>query len=106
MAYCEHFGELLPIEGSKDQRCADCGRTVPHYDDLFEFLRIEGDGELVGFDFSKYWSGEQNILKPALERRGFTQVAFFDGERDSFGPLSRIVTATDAKGQSRKFIYG
>lgn len=70
--------------------------------DLLTFL---GD-EVSDFDFSSYHSGEQRILKPALEKRGYTNVSFYMGEQDSFGPLSRGVVAKDPEGKRVRFYYG
>lgn len=60
-----------------------------------------------GFSFSvlEYRNGEQTILKPQLEKLGYTDVHFFMGERDSFGPLSRVVTCVK-DGQPVSFYYG
>lgn len=63
------------------------------------------DEETAGFNFGEYYSGEQKILKPALERKGFRDVRFFMGECDSCGPLSRIVRATK-DGRRHEFFYG
>lgn len=62
--------------------------------------------EAKGFSFDDYFDGEQRIMKPELESKGFTDITFHMGERDSFGPLSRIVRATDANGNRRTFMYG
>lgn len=71
--------------------------------DLFAFLGGDfGDR----FDFERYIEHEQSILRPELERRGFGKIRFSDGERDSFGPLSRIVTAVDQRGRTRRWCYG
>lgn len=48
-------------------------------------------GIWLHFDFSRYYEDEQVILKPALELKGYTNIRFRMGERDSFGPLFRIV---------------
>lgn len=53
----------------------------------------------------EYWLWENNIAKPALEALGYTHISFSDGERDSFGPLTRIVW-TQKDNASVKFIYG
>lgn len=58
------------------------------------------------FDFEKYYSHEDKILKPYLESQGFTAIRFVMGERDSFGPLSRIVFCTDRNGVKRQYLYG
>ena len=51
-----------------------------------------------------YWEWEDNIAKPALLTLGYTAVTFSDGERDSFGPLSRVVTCT-LSGTKVQFFY-
>lgn len=70
--------------------------------DLLDFL---GD-EASAFDFGHWSKGEAEILRPALERRGFTAIGFYMGEQDSFGPLSRGCVATDPAGQRVRFYYG
>jgi len=70
--------------------------------DLLNFL---GD-EVDTFDFSRWREGELTILKPALEKRGFTSVSFYMIEKDSFGPLIRGVTAINPEGQRMRFYYG
>jgi hypothetical protein len=37
-----------------------------------------------------YWDWEDDVAKPRLERLGYFVIAWKDGERDSFGPLTRI----------------
>lgn len=60
---------------------------------------------LATFNPSAYFRGEATILKPAIEALGFTLVTFSDGERDCWGPLSRIVSAY--KDDRRfEFVYG
>jgi hypothetical protein len=58
------------------------------------------------FDFGQYASHEQEILKPAMEAKGFNTISFLMGERDSFGPLTRIVRCYDKTGRARLFVYG
>lgn len=69
---------------------------------LLDFL---GD-DAAAFDFGNWSKGERDILRPALERRGFTDVGFYMGEQDSFGPLSRGVSATNPEGARVRFYYG
>lgn len=57
------------------------------------------------FSFSEYYRDEKRILKPALENAGYTNITFIMGERDSFGPLSRIVIAYK-DGVRFDFVYG
>ncbi len=72
------------------------------YTDLHEILPDDVWGE---FSYADYYNGEQNILKPALEKLGYYDVRFYMGERDSFGPLSRVVKASHPDGAIRA-IYG
>ena len=74
-------------------------------DVVYEELPALGDA-WGDFRFERYYTDEGRLLRPALEKLGFTNVQFFMGERDSFGPLSRIVTATDSHGNTRRFVYG
>jgi hypothetical protein len=58
------------------------------------------------FSYEDFRTSEQTVIKPALEDIGYTDIKFSMGERDSFGPLSRIVTCKDGIGQTIRFIYG
>lgn len=58
------------------------------------------------FDFSEYHRDELNLIKPLMETEGYTNIRFVMGERDSFGPLSRVVLATTPQGNHVKFVYG
>ena len=73
--------------------------------EMFGFLREQGV-EITGFSFSEYHSSELNLMKPALEKLGFTEVRFFTMERDSFGPLLRGCVAVDKQGKTQEFYYG
>ena len=57
------------------------------------------------FTFCNYYTDESKYLKPALEKLGYTNVHFVMGERDSFGPLSRVVIAKK-DGVTVKLVYG
>lgn len=75
------------------------------YESLFDILK--DDASVDAFDFADYRNGEQDILVPALRRKGFDVVHFVTGERDSFGPLSRIAICVDRKtGITRRLVYG
>ncbi len=52
-----------------------------------------------------YIEWEQEVATPALESLGYTNIIFSDGERDSFGPLSRIVHA-HKDGENICMFYG
>jgi hypothetical protein len=70
--------------------------------DLLEFLGDAADA----FDFDKYEDGEHDVLAPALEARGYTNVRFYMVEQDSFGPLIRGCVANDPSGKRVRFMYG
>jgi hypothetical protein len=68
---------------------------------IFTYLGLDA----VEFSFRSYAEDEKRIIKPAMEAKGFTMVAFFMGEQDSFGPLSRGIRAVrEEKGYV--FYYG
>jgi len=72
--------------------------------DLFIFL---GDFDCEDFKFEDYLKGEADILRPALECRGFKQISFYSAEEDSFGPLVRGCRAFNIKEQKwQRFLYG
>jgi hypothetical protein len=39
-----------------------------------------------------YWHWETKVATPRLQELGYKVLGWFDGERDSFGPLIRYVT--------------
>lgn len=52
-----------------------------------------------------YWDWEKEVAQPALEKLGYKVILCTDGERDSFGPLSRVFLATK-DGVRVKIMYG
>lgn len=70
--------------------------------DLIEFL----GNAATDFDFSDWHKGEEKILKPALQARGFKSISFYMIEEDSFGPLIRGCVANDSSGERVRFYYG
>jgi len=71
-----------------------------------ELLSFLGDDETKAFNFGEWFRGEREILKPALERRGFTNISFYMVESDSFGPLIRGCRAMGPNGKQMGFYYG
>jgi hypothetical protein len=73
------------------------------YKDLFDVIP---QSLAAGHDYCGefYWQWEDLVAKPALEAAGYERVTFHMGERDSFGPLSRIVRAYKG-GACHEFIY-
>ncbi len=86
------------------QKSARLAREAEEADarDLLTFLGAEA----AHFDFGSYHHDENAILRPALERRGYTGVSFYMDEQDSFGPLIRGCVATDSSGKRVRFYYG
>ena len=74
-----------------------------HYRDLYKVIPAE---VWARFKFCDYQRGERTLLQPALEKLGYTEVRFVDGEADSQGPLSRICSAWSSEGHLVHFIYG
>lgn len=65
------------------------------------------DGVMTAeFDFNRYWKHELTILIPNLQKLGYTNIHCKNGEVDSFGPMSRLICATDSAGSSCCFCYG
>lgn len=58
------------------------------------------------FNWDRWREGEEKILKPALESRGYRQISFYMLEEDSFGPLIRGARAQDKNGKRVRFFYG
>ncbi len=99
----------LPVEPGEVERCTAARaareqreREEAEAVDLLDFLGADA----ATFVFEEWEEGEDQILRPALERRGFTDISFSMGEQDSFGPLSRWCVAIDGDGKRRRFIYG
>lgn len=53
-----------------------------------------------------YWTWEKEIAQPALEALGYTVLWWATGERDSFGPLSRIAAVVNTEGLQERLMYG
>lgn len=100
---------VMPVAQSEVEACAlqrarreQRAREEAEARELLSFLGADAEG----FDFERYGEGENDILRPALERLGFTGVGFYMAEQDSFGPLVRGAVATDPQGKRVRFFYG
>lgn len=71
------------------------------YRDLSDVIVLTG----LTYD-ENYINQEKELLTPRLEAVGYTNIQWQDGERDSFGPLTRVCSATDRYGNRVYFIYG
>lgn len=61
----------------------------------------------LSFGLSTYREEERTLATPALEAAGYSiQGDWFDGERDSFGPLTRCVHAVDPDGNRVVVVVG
>lgn len=75
------------------------------YVDLFDVL--PNDVSLAGYCDRAYDVWENTIAAPALRDLGYELLGWKDGERDSFGPLSRIVTVKFAGSDlTQQLVYG
>lgn len=59
-----------------------------------------------GFDHAHYYRDERTILEPRLQELGYCYFSWRTGERDSFGPLIRCLTAATLDGEPVQFWYG
>lgn len=76
----------------------------PEMLDLFEVIGA-GAADEPDFCSRSYWKWEDETATPLLEKLGYANIQFSMGECDSFGPLTRIVTA-EKNGIPYRFIYG
>lgn len=76
------------------------------YEGLEDLLPDELFNHPDCFESRTYWKWEEEVATPELEQRGFKNISWLDGERDSFGPLTRICSCVDADGKRKLFIYG
>lgn len=90
---------LIQQKELKEQEEKEIGKSQ----DLFDFLDRE---EIDHFDFEDWYAGEKSIFRPALEKRGYTNISFSMGEEDSFGPLIRLIRCQDTDGKWVRFYYG
>lgn len=72
-----------------------------NYVDVFDIVP-----EDTPFHFETYLLDEIVHLNPALREAGYKVNLWQDGERDSFGPLTRIAKATGPDGRQVTLIYG
>jgi hypothetical protein len=53
----------------------------------------------------EYWLWEEQVARPALIEKGWTVLSWHDGERDSFGPLTRYAVCI-LRGRHYRLFYG
>jgi hypothetical protein len=71
------------------------------YRPLWEVISLTG----LLYDYTYRWQ-ESDLLEPQLLALGYTNIQWQDGERDSFGPLTRVCSANDKHGTRVYFVYG
>lgn len=69
--------------------------------DVFQLLGAEA----VAFDFDNPDESEKTVLQPALEKRGYKDVQFYDEQGDSMNPRVRGILTTAPSGAVHKFHY-
>ena len=68
---------------------------------LGEVISLDG----LGLNVAGYRKQEIEILQPRLEELGYIFISWHDGERDSFGALTRICRAMAPNGEMVEFYY-
>lgn len=84
------------------ENTSEGGPDVPEYEELSNVISLDG----IRFMPHTYLDEELNVLQPRLMALGYTEIVWSMGDRDSWGPITRICTARDAVGEIRSFIYG
>lgn len=77
----------------------------PNYKMLTDVISFEGF-QYLAHGSNNFAVQERTILQPRLEEKGYTNVHWFEGETDSFGPLTRRCRATNPFGDTVWFMYG
>lgn len=86
---------------------AETNERATNEPETFDLLEVIGEDAADKPDFCSrsYWKWEDETATPLLEKLGYANIRFSMGECDSFGPLTRIVTA-EKDGIRYRFIYG
>lgn len=99
---CE-CGAMIVADGEHGPVCAN-GHDGLQYVDLLDII---GHAAAKSDDYGStqhYGRWERDVATPALVRLGYEVLGWKDGERDSFGPLSRLCTVRLA-GSEQQLIY-
>jgi hypothetical protein len=73
----------------------------------FVYRQLDEVIVLTGFAYDKkFREQEVELLEPRLRAVGYVNIHWSDGERDSFGPLTRVCSATNQYGERVYFVYG
>lgn len=79
---------------------ADAPADTLEYEELSNVISMED------FDYADYRNGELEILQPRLVALGFSEIRWYMGDHDSFGPLTRVCFCRDKTDKVRQFVYG
>lgn len=90
--------------------------TVLEYGDLLSILP-RSDGQKTIIDWTNYCVSQYKgrycryhlwelAVKHYLTAKGWSEIGFVDGERDSFGSLTRVMWGKDPSGKQRRMVYG
>jgi hypothetical protein len=74
---------------------------MPNYVQLWSVIDTTG----LHFD-GRYLEEERTILQPQLEKLGYYNIVWQEGETDSFSPLTRVCKAVNPAGEIVHFVYG
>lgn len=74
-------------------------------EDLFDIIDVELSNHPDCYSSSSYAVWERSVAEPALKELGYENIRWSDGERDSFGPLTRVCTCKKDN-SLHQFIYG
>lgn len=75
-------------------------------EESIDYIDLEKLLDFTNFDFALWFEHEKNVLEPQLVAMGYRNIDWRMGEYDSFGPLTRVASATDPDGKVVWFIYG
>ena len=89
MHYIKHMRDILD------------GEVVPPtYEPLEDLISFDG------FDWVMWLRDEKEVLQPRLKELGYSEIVWYQGEYDSFGPLTRVCKAVGPSGELHWLIYG
>ena len=75
-------------------------------DEFKDWVNLNELLSFQGFSFSRYYRDEVTVLQPQLEELGYSEIRWYPGESDSFGPLTRTVMMVDSQGRWVQGVYG
>lgn len=70
-----------------------------------KFELFPDDVKFDEFDYDDILRSEENILRPQLEKLGYSAITFEAGMRASFASQTRLCHCLDPAGDIRHFVY-